>query len=117
MVHGLETLERLNGKAVPINHGSRLPEVEMRLRPVNAVSPQHTKKVVVANDQGSLGEDSQAMYVDGKLVFSNTTIYACQLESFVGGSHVPFTLSQEDFESTPDPWPETIEELRAYVPE
>ncbi len=111
MVHGLETLERLNKKSSCTNHGSRLPKAEMRLRPVKSVSPQHIKKVVVVNDESDIGYCAQAMYVDGKFVLSCSMIYACQISSFVGGEDVPFTLSQVDIEEAPYPWPETLAEL------
>ncbi len=87
MVHGLETMERLNA------------------------APQDTqsiKRVVVANCTES-GE--QALYVDGVLTSCDCTIYAIDIVQDVGGPGVPMTLEQLNLDSRGNRWPQSIDEL------
>lgn len=89
MVHGLETMTAMNDAAT-----------------------SKVKRVVVCNDDHS---GSQALYVDGKFMMSDSAIYAHDIENGVGGSDVPFVISQRDFISIGDEnaeWPERLEDVK-----
>ena len=89
MVHGLETLERLN--AAP-------------------AATQQIKSVVVAHDTD---DGFEAIYVDGFWVCCNRTIFTREIIEAVGGPTIPFTLEQQDFSNVASRWPVTLEELRS----
>ena len=71
------------------------------------------KKVVVVLEDHTC---SEALYVDGVLCGSDSTIYACDIQNAVGGPNIPFTLQQiicDDIGSIP--WPQTLKELQEKI--
>lgn len=106
MVHGLETLERLNRAKVATNHGTPMPAIGCCAAPQGT---QRIKRVVIANccDTGS-----QACYIDGKLVGGQDTYYAIEIVEAVGGESVPFTLAQWNIEDAPLNWPPSLDALQ-----
>ena len=97
MVHGLETLERLNRK----------PD-KLTLAVAATLQKNSPKRAVVANCTES-GE--QALYVDGVLTSCDSTIYAIDIVQDVGGPGVLMTLEQWDLDSCGNRWPQSIEDL------
>lgn len=87
MVHGLETMERLN--AAP-------------------VGSQSIKRVVVANCTET-GE--QAIYIDGKLEGEYDNVFAFVLVEAVGGPFIPMTLEQRDIARDVCLWPNLLDDL------
>ena len=106
MVHGLETLERLNRATLTTNHGTPLPAGECCAEPQGT---QKIKSVVIANccDTGA-----QACYIDGKLVAGQDTYYAIEIVEAVGGESVPCTLSQWNIDDAPLNWPPSLDALQ-----
>ena len=92
MVHGLETMAKLNAE-----------------QPTGPA----IRSVVVAN---SIGLGDQALYVDGEFKLQEDTIYAHDITTSVGGPTIPFTLDQWDIDDL-EGWPKTIDELRAIMVE
>ena len=87
MVHGLETMERLNS------------------------APQETqsiKRVVVANCTET-GE--QAIYIDGNLEGEYDNVFAFVIVQAVGGSSIPMTLEQRDIAREDCLWPKLLDDL------
>jgi hypothetical protein len=87
MVHGLETMEKQNAVAC------EQPRI---------------KKAVVVNCEYHA---DQALYVGGKLICNDSTIYAHDIVTGVGGPSIPFTLEQIEIESYDEDWPEELEDL------
>jgi hypothetical protein len=85
MTHGLDTLARLNAEAIA-EHESRNP----------------IKSVVVLMD--TLNDES-AMYVDGKLVYQDPSIDACDIEMHCKGAACMLVTRHVD---AVDEWPEDL---------
>lgn len=86
MVHGLETIARINSAA-------------------STRQPATVKQVVVCTDRHS----NEAIYVDRKYVFSDVTIYAADIANAVGDS--PITFEQRNLDVVVEEWPRSLDDL------